>query len=341
MITAQWCPYVLDFTFEAITSRGSMRRKKTYFIRLADDGGHVAYGEVPLFEGLSEEDTPDFEQRLARACANPEVAIASTLPSSIAFGFESAFARLNGDATPTDWQLGNEGIAINGLIWMGDKELMAKRISEKLDNGFRVLKLKIGGINFDDETELLRGIRQRFSPADLEIRLDANGSFTPENALGRLEKLAAFDIHSIEQPIKAGQTEEMARICRLSPIDIALDEELIGFRTFGEKKELVSAIAPRYLILKPALCGGFRAADEYISIAGEGNWWATSALESNIGLEDIAAWVSRYRPAMPQGLGTGQLYDNNIPSPLELRGSRLWRRQDGMRQSLEHLPWRQ
>ncbi len=341
MIRAQWSPYILNFTFEARTSRGSMTHKKTYFVRLCDDAGNIAYGEVPLFEGLSVEDTPDFEQILAQACADPVATLLASPNSSIAFGFESAMRKLQTDheqATP--WSLGQEGIAINGLIWMGDKSLMAKRISEKLDAGFNILKLKIGGINFDEEIELLQVVRKRFSPSELEIRLDANGSFSRENALEKLEKLAPLGIHSLEQPIRQGQIDTMDDICRRSPIAIALDEELIGCRTFMEKKTLVDAISPQYLILKPALCGGFRAADEYISIIGDGRWWATSALESNVGLADIAEWLSKYTLTMPQGLGTGQLYSNNITSPLSMHDARLWYEPQREWQSLENLPWR-
>ena len=336
---AAWCRYTLDFTFEARTSRGSMTHKKTYFIRLEDAAGKVAYGEVPLFEGLSAEDTPDFESVLDRACATPETTLASPPNSSVAFGFESAFALLNEPRRHTAWTAGDEGIAINGLIWMGDKRLMAQRIAEKLNKGFRILKLKIGGINFEDELDLLKDVRRRFVAADLEIRLDANGSFTPDNALPRLERLAPLHIHSLEQPVRAGQPEVMAAICRKSPVAIALDEELIGCRSLVEKKELVESIAPQYLILKPALCGGFRAADEYIGIIGPGRWWATSALESNVGLAAIGAWVSEYRLTMPQGLGTGQLYSNNIASPLEMRGAALWYNPATPWQSMEDMKW--
>lgn len=319
---ATWRRYRLDFTFDARTSRGAMRHKDTYFIRLSADDGRVVVSEVPLFRGLSADDTPDFEERLSRVCAQPESYIESA-SSAIIFGFESAFSKL-AECTPTPWQRGEEGININGLIWMGDKATMAQRIEEKIAQGFHVLKLKIGGINFDDELDLVRHIRNRFSAEELELRLDANGSFTPENALYRLESLAPYGIHSLEQPIRAGQWREMAKICAQSPIPIALDEELIGVRCEAECRELVATIRPQYLILKPALCGGFSGAERYIALAGEGRWWATSALESNIGLYDIASWLSMHKISMPQGLGTGQLYSNNIASPLELRGSKLF-----------------
>lgn len=322
-IVAEWCRYRLDFTFEARTSRGSMMHKDTYFIKLSAPDGTTAYGEIPLFKGLSAEDTPDFESLLEQCCKTPEATLAAPPCSSIAFGFESAFTELS-QPQPTEWEEGRVDIPINGLIWMGDKELMRKRISEKLDAGFHILKLKIGGINFNDEIDLLRSIRKTFTPADLEIRLDANGSFAPVEALTKLQELSDFGIHSIEQPIKAGQIELMSELCRKSPIAIALDEELIGKRTHNEHAELLSEIKPQYIILKPALCGGFADASDYANIIGDGRWWATSALESNIGLHAIGRWLSNYKLSMPQGLGTGQLYSNNIPSPLTMHGGSLW-----------------
>lgn len=327
MLKAEWCKYTLHFRFEARTSRETMLEKDTYFVRLFDDAAPahtLAIGECPLFRGLSADDVPEYETLLSQACQEPGSAI--DMPySSIRFGFEQLLR-----PTPSSpWRNGLVGIPINGLIWMGDKDTMARRISAKLDAGFKVLKLKIGGINFDDELDLLAEIRRRFPASELEIRLDANGSFTPDNAAARLARLAHFGIHSIEQPIKAGQTDAMAALCRQSPIPIALDEELIGCRSHDEASALVDTIRPQYLILKPALCGGFKGADSYIGIAeGLGiGWWATSALESDIGLAAIGSWLGAKLACtkpIPQGLGTGRLYTDNIPSPLELRGSSLW-----------------
>ncbi len=339
MKKASWCRYSLRFKFEARTSRQTMTVKDTYFIRVFDadaPGVTLGLGECALFKGLSADDLPDYEARLSEACADPERALSSPY-SSIRFGFESALCRPH----PSPWLAGEEGIAINGLIWMGDKALMRKRIAEKLDAGFSVLKMKIGGIKFDDELELLAEVRRNFSARDLEIRLDANGSFTPENALGRLQRLAAYDVHSLEQPVKAGQIDAMARLCRTSPIALALDEELIGLRTPAESRELIEAIMPQYIILKPSLCGGFAASDEYIRIASDLGigWWATSALESNLGLGAIGAWLGAKRPSMPQGLGTGALYYNNVESPLELRGSALWNNPGGHYKLPDDLKW--
>lgn len=347
MLKAQWMPYDLDFTFEAVTSRERMWRKRTYFVRICDtDNPDIAgVGECALFRGLSTDDVPDYEARLAHLCAQPDRWCECGMPS-LRFGFETAIADLRGGGrriwTESDWVEGRSGIVINGLIWMGDRRTMAERIAEKLDQGFRVLKLKIGGINFDEECSLLEAVRRRFSSTDLEIRLDANGSFSKDKALERLERLARFDIHSIEQPLKAGQPDATAELCRRSPIDIALDEELIGYRTEAEAADLLDRIRPQYIILKPALIGGTGAADTYVSLAesmGMG-WWATSALESNIGLNAIAQWVATKKTSMPQGLGTGRLYNNNVSSPLEVRGDRLFHNPSPGWGEIESGTWR-
>lgn len=296
----------------------------------------TAIGEVAMFTGLSKEDDYEFGWTLDDACKQlskcQSLAEAfRNLPeiSSIRFGFESALLRAMPDrANPpvNTWLNGDWGIRINGLIWMGDKATMRRRIREKLDAGFHCIKLKIGGLDFGQEIDLLREIRREFSKKDIELRLDANGAFTPENALDRLNRLAYFDIHSIEQPIKAGQLTEMAEICRLSPIPIALDEELIGFSSDEEKRRILDIVKPQYIILKPSLCGGFEQADKWIAEAEQRRigWWGTSALESNVGLEALGIWTAGRNPALPQGLGTGALYTNNIPSPLRTIGERLW-----------------
>lgn len=321
---ADWTKYTLDFLFEARTSRERMRHKDTYFVRLVDPtAGRQGYGECALFRGLSADDKPDYEDQLSRACAtgtfNPEY-------SSLKFGFETALKNME-DLEDNPFTRGEVGIPINGLIWMGDKATMRERIDQKLAQGFGVLKLKIGGINFEEEVDLLRYIRSRYSAADLTIRLDANGSFAIPEALEKLKVLSQFDIHSIEQPIMAGHHQAMARLCSETPIPIALDEELIGLTP---APDVLENIRPQYIILKPALCGGLSGADSWIAHAESLGiwWWATSALESNIGLDAIARWLMREHPekalAMPQGLGTGQLYSNNIPSPLQLHGSELY-----------------
>jgi o-succinylbenzoate synthase len=330
MLCAKWMPYRLNFKFEARTSRASMTYKDTYFIKVWDDLNPTVYGlgECALFKGLSKEDDDTYESKLTSLCNDPSNVIPDA--SSIKFGFETALCDLknggHGIITDNEWIKGNVGIPINGLIWMGDKNLMLQRIKQKLDEGFKCIKLKIGGINFDDEVELLKFVRSNFSQDVLELRLDANGAFKPSEALQKLEILSHFSIHSIEQPIKAGQYDEMAKICESSPIDIALDEELIGTTLPDFKTELLSYVRPKYIILKPALCGGLADADKWIETAEHLNigWWATSALESNVGLNAIAQWVSAKRTTMHQGLGTGELYHNNIVSPIVRKGSKLF-----------------
>lgn len=329
MLRARWRPMRLHFRFEARTSRSTMLFKDTYVVEVTDTDrpGAVGYGECALFDGLSAECGPDYTDMLDRVCLDPSV---PTGVSSIDFGMETALACLDGFSHgllgPSRWSEGLEGIPINGLIWMGDRQTMAERIDRKIALGFRVLKLKIGGIDFDSELGLLEYIRSKFGPERLTLRLDANGSFDASNAAQRLDALGRYHIHSIEQPVKPGQWDLMARLCADSPIPIALDEELIGTRTDGEKLAMLRAIKPHYVILKPSLCGGIAQADRWADLAEQSGvgWWATSALESNIGLHAIARWVARRGFDMPQGLGTGNLYHNNISSPLNLRGDLLF-----------------
>lgn len=324
-------PYTLNFTFTAITSRDSMTRKDTYFLVIESEDGRRGIGECALFRGLSCDDTEGYEAELMKTCRAIESGIEPDLTAfpSIRFGYETAMRSIaSADCFtlfPTEWSEGRSAIRINGLIWMGSAEEMTRRVREKIDKGFRCLKMKIGGVDFNEEISIIKAIRQQFRASDLELRLDANGSFKAQQALERLNRLSEFDIHSIEQPVKAGQTEVMARLCRESPIDIALDEELIGINNVAAKSELLKSIKPRYIILKPALVGGFTGSEEWIEAAeafGIG-WWATSALESNIGLNAIAQWCATKNPVMPQGLGTGQLYSNNIKSPLVQIGETL------------------
>lgn len=331
-LKAEYARLDLNFKFIARTSRGAMMAKETYFIRLTDSSGVSGIGECPIFRGLSAEDSPDYQSRLAELCRCISLGNDidfENLSSSLRFGLESAYLDLqgggNGNLFDTPWVHGEQSIAINGLVWMGTKSEMFNRIKSKLNDGFNCLKLKIGGIDFESELDLLRFIRSKFSPRELELRLDANGAFSPDEALVKLGKLSCFAIHSIEQPIKSGQWEEMARICAASPIPVALDEELIGISDASRRETLLSVIKPRYVILKPSLCGGLKATQEWIASAAAANvgWWLTSALESNVGLNAIAQLASTYPLIMPQGLGTGQLYYNNIPSPLRLKGDKI------------------
>ncbi len=333
MLKASYQKYVLHFKEPSGTSRGILTDKETYFIRVWDDvrPGVTGLGECALFRGLSAEDVPGYEEKLKEVCRD----IVSVRPadlrewSSIRFGLEMALQELahggRGIYFPSSFTEGKQAIEINGLIWMGDRATMLQRIEEKLTAGFRCIKLKIGALDFESELSLLRYIRQRFTSSEVELRVDANGAFTPEEAMTKLEVLAAFDLHSIEQPIRRDQWEEMAYLCRNTPLPIALDEELAGINDFSQKQLLLDTLRPQYVILKPALCGGFGGAEEWIELArGLGvGWWVTSALESNVGLNALAQWVATLGVGMPQGLGTGQLYTNNLASPLKQQGEKL------------------
>lgn len=331
---AEYARRLLDFKFVARTSRNEMTQKETFFIRLTDSStGKVGVGECPIFRGLSADDTPDFESRLASLCSalsrGEEFDISNS--SALIFGLETAKLDLESDAAgvmfDTPFSRGEAPISINGLVWMDSIEKMLESAAQKVEQGFKCVKIKIGQHDFEREVAMLDAFRRVFGPDKIELRLDANGAFGPDDALGKLKRLSVFDIHSIEQPIKAGQWEAMADLCQNSPIDIALDEELIGVADAAKASDLLSAISPRHIILKPALCGGVSGAEMWIREAESRNigWWATSALESNVGLEAIAQWVATHEPAVCQGLGTGSLYTNNFISPLSVKSGALHR----------------
>lgn len=332
-LRAAWCRYSLKFNFLARTSREEMTEKETYFIKVWDDAdpGRYGIGECALFRGLSAEDSDAYETKLNDLChcINSGRKIDISRFSSLKMGLETALLDLeNGGQrliVPGPWTEGQTTLVINGLIWMGSVDEMIGRIDEKLAAGFSCMKLKIGGIKFNDELRLLDRIRLQFPPERLQIRLDANGAFKPDDALPKLKELANFDIHSIEQPIRAGQWDKMSYLCENSPVDIALDEELIGITELIEMRRLLYFIMPDYIILKPSLCGGLSGASQWIHVAEEKHvgWWITSALESNIGLNAIAQWTAAVAPEKINGLGTGALYSNNISSPLTLTGDRL------------------
>lgn len=349
MLHATWNRYRLNFNFVAITSRARMTYKDTYFVRMYDDllPERAVVAESPLFAGLSIEDTPEYESRLDRICrgigawdylAGQPCPFGGT-ESSIRFALESGASALRlgqgtAEGSPaipasTAWTRGERPIVINGLVWMGDIETMTQRMRQKLAQGFSVIKVKIGALDFEAEMRMLRLLRD-IAGTDITIRLDANGAFTPKEVMTRLQRLSSLDIHSIEQPLHPRYVDELADLCRHTPIPIALDESLICRPDeIGRTIDEVQHIGPQYLVLKPSLCGGFGCADRLVSLTRcEGmGWWATSALESNIGLVAIGAWVDRYNPEMPQGLGTGALYTNNIEMPqLELNGQQLWYR---------------
>ncbi len=328
-------PRTLHFKQPAGTSRGIYTTRKVWYVRVEDPRtGRYGVGECAPLPRLSCDDLPQYESLLHHHCQAFEetghIDYEALRPyPSMLFGLETAvrhFERGSLAFWDTPFARGEEGIPINGLIWMGNFEEMYRRIEEKMQTGFRCIKLKIGAIDFGKELELLRHIRERFSPAQIELRVDANGAFSPEEAPEKLEQLHAFHLHSIEQPIRAGQWEAMRTLCAHTPFPIALDEELIGIHRREEKERLLDTIRPQYIILKPSLHGGWSGSQEWIDLAAERSIgsWVTSALESNVGLNAIAQWCATLSPTLPQGLGTGQLFTDNTDSPLHIEGDCLW-----------------
>jgi o-succinylbenzoate synthase len=329
-------PYTLKFKNPAGTSRGVYKEHKVWYILFINTKNptHYGIGECAPLQDLSCDYNDDYEKQLISFCKLTEekqmvdVEILRDYPS-ILFGMETAMRHYEQQS----WMLwespfskGNEGITINGLIWMGNYSEMMQRIEVAINKGFRCIKMKIGAIDFNNEIELLRHIRTQYPKQELELRVDANGAFTTQEAIEKLNLLSELDIHSIEQPIKAGQWKEMSQLCATSPLAIALDEELIGINNYEDKRSLLEKIKPQYIILKPTLHGGISGCEEWISLAQELDisWWVTSALESNIALNSIAQWCATLENNLPQGLGTGSLYTNNISLPLNIEGEQLW-----------------
>ena len=326
--------YLLNFKNSSGTSRGILRTKETWFLILEDEG-KWGIGECGLFRGLSYDDVPEYEEKCSWVAGHIDLGELELLKHltkypSIQFGLEQAFLSLRAhhpfELFESSFLNEHQPISINGLVWMGDKDFMYRQIENKLKDGFTCIKMKIGAIDFDTEIDLLKSIRKRYSKNEIELRVDANGAFLPQEALEKLERLSKLDLHSIEQPIKVGQTTEMYKLCRNTPLPIALDEELIGVVDVTKKKELLQTIQPQYIILKPSLVGGFEGSMQWISLAETNGigWWITSALESNIGLNAIAQWTATLGSKMPQGLGTGSLFTNNIESPLEVAKGGLY-----------------
>jgi o-succinylbenzoate synthase len=326
--------HLLRFNFPGHTSRGTLYEKPSWFIILKENG-FTAMGECSVIPGLTPEYGSGYEKKIIEVVNqinNGKIPGLSKLVEwpSIRFGLESALlnlrSRQKGILFPSAFTTGKKGIAINGLIWMGTRDEMMERIREKLEKGFRVLKLKVGSLDFNEELAMLKYIRSQHKPRELEIRLDANGAFDPKSAPEKLKRLSELHIHSIEQPIKAGQWDAMAALTRNSPIPVALDEELIDVASVKERVQMLHTINPHYIILKPSLLGGFEKCEEWISMARDKGigWWVTSALESSVGLNAIAQWVFTLNPQMVQGLGTGEIFENNIPSPLHLKKDYLY-----------------
>ncbi|MGM0582750.1 MAG: o-succinylbenzoate synthase [Bacteroidota bacterium] len=337
--TASIQHHTLQFKFEAGTSRGSLKEKDTWYLKLFSENKLIGIGEAGPLKGLSLEPLDQMEIELEKVC---EQLIGMQVPKSMEEAFKIA-QDISPDGFPsirfavetglldamhggeklifdTPFYQGKERIPINGLIWMGSEEFMQKQIQDKLDAGFDCIKMKIGAIDFETELKLLKSIREKYSQNEIILRVDANGAFSPDEAMSKLTQLAEMDLHSIEQPIKAGQIEEMTKLCTATPLPIALDEELIGVNAYEDKVKLLKQIQPQYIILKPSLIGGIQSTLEWIKIAESMNigWWMTSMLESNIGLNAICQLASYLKVKMPQGLGTGQLYHNNIVSPISI-----------------------
>jgi len=333
---ASFQKYILNFKQASGTSRGVYTSRDTWFVFLTE-GECTGIGECAPLPELSIESPNKMSAKLLQVCDQISYFISSPEElrewPSIQFGLETALLDLrNGgkfELFPSAFTRGEKGIPINGLIWMGTPEFMKKQIREKLDAGFRCIKMKIGALDFETEFELLKAIRKEFSPKEITLRVDANCAYSFQPALENLKRLSDLQIHSIEQPIETGRWQEMAELCEKSPVPIGLDEELIGIYNLAEMQKLMETIRPAYLILKPSLHGGFSGCKKWIAQAGKfgSGWWITSALESNIGLNAIAQWTFQLDAKNEQGLGTGQLYTNNIDSPLEISGDRLWHRQ--------------
>ena len=331
---ATYHKYILDFKRPSGTSRGILTQKETWFI-LLENQGKKGIGECGILRTLSIDDRPDYEEKLKWVCENIHIGIDRLWEEliefpSIQFGLEMAFQSFQSSKPfvlfPSDFTMGNKSIHINGLVWMGEESFMKQQIEEKIAQGFRCIKLKIGAIDFEKELSLLQFIRNHFDEQTIEIRVDANGVFAPDEALDKLNRLAEYQLHSIEQPIAQHQRVQMTELCRTTPIPIALDEELIGVFSQQDKRSLLEQIQPQYIILKPSLVGGFRGTQEWIDVAESLNidWWITSALESNIGLNAIAQWTFIQNNSLPQGLGTGGLYTNNFECPLEVTNGELF-----------------
>ncbi len=337
-MTANYHKYILHFKQPSGTSRGVLTDKETWFLVLEKEG-RKGIGECGILRRLSADDRPDYEEKLQWVCQNIHLGEEKLWQElmefpSIQFGVEMAFLSLKSENPfvlfPSEFTSGEKSIVINGLVWMGDEAFMKRQIEDKIAEGFTCIKMKIGAIDFDKELALLRFIRQNFEEKTIEIRVDANGAFSENEALDKINQITGFKLHSIEQPIQKNNTDMMSVLCKSTNLPIALDEELIGVFSLGEKEQLLQKIQPQYIILKPSFIGGFRGTLEWISLAEKFNigWWITSALESNVGLNAIAQFTFLQNNMMPQGLGTGSLYTNNFDCPLHVSQGQLWYRNE-------------
>ncbi len=330
MYTYSLQKHELKFKVPAKTSRNTFTTRTIFLITLKDiKNGKQGIGEASPLSLLSLDDVPNYqlilEKKLDEFCqvgSLDQLSLAAY--PSIRFGIETALLNMSADSEGvifnTDFTARKKVIPVNGLVWMNDSPTMYKEAIEKIQAGFNVIKIKVGALDFDEECRLLEKIRKQFSAFKITLRVDANGAFDAEDALEKLNELKRFELHSIEQPIAAGQWDWMQKFCAESPVDIALDEELIGVNVFEQADKMIKHIKPSYLILKPNLVGGLSISDQWITFAHKHHvgWWATSALESNVGLNAIAQWVSTYQNPLHQGLGTGSLFSNNFSSRLKM-----------------------
>lgn len=349
----QFAPYILKFNEPGGTSRGVLTEKITCILRIFDENcpDKFGIGEAAIFPGLSPEADDRFLYKLMELQANIRLGLKTDLLKfpSLQFGLEQAIRDYTGGCNGIYYESpfvhGESSIEINGLVWMGEYDTMIERIEQKLSAGFRCIKLKIGAIDWRKEVDMIEYIRDRYDRDRVEIRVDANGGFTMDNAIPRLKRLADFGVHSIEQPIKAGNPMLMRFLCEVSQLPIALDEELIGKYTREEKAATLDGIRPAYIVIKPTLTGGYSGATEWIELARERNigWWITSSLESNIGLNALAQWIATLHTDRAQGLGTGGVFSNNFTSPLSLDADRLRYNPDKSldRKALANLDWRE
>lgn len=336
----QFYPYLLEFKKPAQTSRDTLFLKRGFFISLTWND-YTAWGEVSIIESLSVDNVGRIILLLKKWQASSRNFSQVSdwfdyiheddlcqLPALLT-GLEMVKCNLATHSPylyfPSHFTQGSISIPINGLVWMGNYDEMQKQIDAKLSEGFRCIKLKIGAISWEDEYRLLFNLRNRYPADQLEIRVDANGAFTQKNVFFVMEQLHQLQIHSIEQPVAVNQWELMREVVALRAVPVALDEELIGRYTSNEMTDLLDAIQPDYIILKPSLIGGFARSDQWIYHAQQRNikWWATSALESNLGLNAIAQWAATRGPDVTHGLGTGSLYRQNVDSPLQISNAKL------------------
>lgn len=349
MLKCRVYPQTFKFSFAAATSKSDLIDRKSWF-PVISDGDNFGIGECAPMPNFSIDWRDDFEDKLFSTCAAIQSLDYADLSEeyiyqnlgleqfpSIVFGFETAIKDLKNGGDRVIFRNSfvdqQRPIPINGLIWMSEVETMWQEINQKINLGFRCIKIKVGSrkVSFDEELSLLKKIRQNWGSDEITIRLDANGAFSSLEAQSKLEQLARFDIDSIEQPLKV-RDPYIVELCKISPISIVLDEELTTFEAMRvdnpelDRRAFLQAISPQAIVIKPSLHGGLKASIEWIRAAEACNisWWLTSFLESNIGLNAIAQLATEYSdPLKIHGLGTGQIFSNNISSPLKVESASL------------------